>query len=385
MVRKLPSLDPYMQKRTGRGGSQGDMPTREEIDYAFERIHRHQDRLTRDLELEFQEIRASTSTPQVSIISQLNDVSVVNATNNQVLTYVSASAEWIPTSIAELVGVRTSLSQLDDVSVSGAVSGAFFRLEGVTWGPNDPSIDALSDVSTGGAASGEVLRFDGSLWSPASVEGGGSSITSLSQLSDVSVSTAVSGDFFRLIGDTWQGDDVSIGSLDNVSVSTGGSNEVLIRDGAQWTQRAGPGSFYWRAFVSSLNNFPQDVETDIPFDGVLQDGEGNFNGSQGYMVTPIKGLWQWGCWAQIRDPDATMDAVQILSYVGPNLITFQQDNSANESSQSPSITMCVTVDANVTIQMRALAGGNAGTNVSIVPGVSTPRAGFWGYLVRQCD
>jgi hypothetical protein len=284
MVRKLSTLDPYKQRRAGKGFSKSGVYSVEETDYAFERIHRWADRITRDLELEFQEILTSASVPQVSILSQLNDVSVSTATDGQVLTYKSANNEWVPTSVA-----------------------------------------------TGG--------------------GSGSTITSLSQLNDVSVSTAVSGD-------------------------------ILSYDGTEWVPRYGSGSFYWRAAVSTdQNNVTGDGTLyEVNFDQVYCDGDGNYNGSSGFMLAPVRGLYQVGHTHLMRGGSTQfVHQVGVLIH-GSIQYHFDTRSTGGETHQGGTFNIAVTVESGVTISPFVNAAG--GTKIVDVSGGLVANV-FHGYLVKE--
>lgn len=103
-----------------------------------------------------------------STLSGLSDVSIVSATDGQVLAYDSATSKW---KNAAGGGGSTSLGGLTDVTITSATNGQALIYDDSTnkWvngnvSGGSTSLSGLTDVTITSASSGQVLSYNGTAW-----------------------------------------------------------------------------------------------------------------------------------------------------------------------------------------------------------------------------
>lgn len=113
------------------------------------------------------------ATPTLSL-SDLTNVDVSGAANNNIIKYNSANQTW------EVGTPVVTLGNLTDVDVSGAVTGNILRYNGVseTWelgtasdGGGASAINDLTDVNTSGVSDGQSLVYNSGTWAPSTIVG----------------------------------------------------------------------------------------------------------------------------------------------------------------------------------------------------------------------
>lgn len=147
----------------------------------------------------------------------LGQIGASGATNGQFAQWNGTS--WVASSVAPA-----------DISAGGATAGEYLRWSGSQW---IASAVAISGLGQAGATLGNLIRWNGTQWAPATVGTVGGDIT-LGQLQNVSISGASTGDLLRWNGTSWANTAVTLGQLGNVTISGAETNAVLKWNGSQW-------------------------------------------------------------------------------------------------------------------------------------------------------
>jgi hypothetical protein len=172
------------------------------------------------------------TTLPASTVALLNDLTDVSGTptNNQVLTWVAADAQWEPKNPT----FTAALATLSDVTMTpGAGTDGYL----VYWNNTDskfelkapptiPTVTVLgaTDLESGGRTTGNIMVYDGSgtpavkFVAPTSI----TSVASLSNVGDVSYSGLASGDVLTWNGVAWSG---VAGSGYSLTIKEAGTNQ----------------------------------------------------------------------------------------------------------------------------------------------------------------
>lgn len=100
------------------------------------------------------------------VLSELNDVVIVNVQDDEVLTY--NGTHWINAESGALVGV---LNDLTDVVIIAPTNGNYLKYNGSYWNNVNPLIDDNEDVDLSGLATANILLYNGSHWKNQVVSG----------------------------------------------------------------------------------------------------------------------------------------------------------------------------------------------------------------------
>lgn len=183
-------------------------------------------------------------------ISQLQDIDVTGVASGQVLQY--NGSKWVPYT---LPAQSTTLAQLTDVDVSNVSANQVLTYSGTKWVPGTgggsgaASLSQLTDVNVTGVQTNQVLKYNGTKWVPGAATG----VDSLNDLSDVTTSGVTNGNILKYDSSQQKFKPV-VNNLNGISdvVTTGVSDgKVLTYDGA---------SAKWRAVTPA--NAPLQVVSD---------------------------------------------------------------------------------------------------------------------------
>ena len=176
-------------------------------------------------------------------LAGLSDVSIVSATDGQVLTYDSANSKW---KNAAGGGGSSTLSGLTDVTVSSATDGQALVYDSSTskW-VNDTiptgatALTGLSDVTISSATDGQSLVYDANSSKWVNGAGGGGSST-LSGLNDVTITSATGGQVitYDSANSKWVNLAPALPWVDIDTTLTAGSTSVTVQNAAITTSSA---------------------------------------------------------------------------------------------------------------------------------------------------
>lgn len=104
-------------------------------------------------------------------ISDLADVNLADLANGRILAWSAVTSKWVAI-VPPTGGGATSLDELTDVDMTGATAGQVLTWDGtnaafadVPTAPN-PELGDLNGVTTVGAMANDVLAYNGSAWGP---------------------------------------------------------------------------------------------------------------------------------------------------------------------------------------------------------------------------
>ena len=124
-----------------------------------------------------------------------------------------------------VVGVgASSVSELEDVSLTGLSSGDILSYNGTSWvNTSAPSsnISELGDVSLTGLSSGQILSYDGTSWVNTSSPPANISSSLFEDLSNVNFTSPTSGEYLSYNGTDWVNVPAPVGGVTSVNGSTG--------------------------------------------------------------------------------------------------------------------------------------------------------------------
>ena len=161
-------------------------------------------------------------------LGELSDVEIAGVTNDQILSYDSASNTWVPATDA---GGVTTLEALTDVIISNPEDGEFLKYDGGEWVNDnvskadvglsnvDNTTDANKPVSTAGQT---ALNLKADVTSVP---------TELRDLDDVRVSVPSNGQVLKYIDDgtpEWENAAFSIDELSDVDVTNSPANGAVL-------------------------------------------------------------------------------------------------------------------------------------------------------------
>jgi len=121
------------------------------------------------------------------ILDNISDVEAATPSDDQVLTWDSASSKWTPQTFSATVA---SLDNVGDVTTPSPSSGDYLKWNGTAWVNDAISLDELSDTTVPSPSSGDFLKWNGSAWVNDSIDLGTDTVGNY--LSDVTAGTGVS-------------------------------------------------------------------------------------------------------------------------------------------------------------------------------------------------
>ena len=175
---------------------------------------------------------------EVSVLTDLQDVTVSSVTNGQVLKFNSTSQKW---ENANEDSVSIGIDDLTDVDITTASNAQVLSYNGTSgkWvNTSLPStdLDDLTDVALSNPANGQVLKFNSSTnkWENANESGGGGGASALTDLTDVAVSSATNGQALVYDNATskWVNGNQSVSGLSDTTITTPTNGQVLKYDSA---------------------------------------------------------------------------------------------------------------------------------------------------------
>jgi len=213
-------------------------------------------------------------------LSELEDVSIIDPTNGETLTYDATTGKW--TDKAAVVG---SLNDIGDVSISSPSAGHYLRYDGSNWvnsalqaadlpshthvkaditdtpwdwsdvDKTGSSINDLGDVSIATPSSGQYIRYDGTNWVNSAIQLADLPTINLNDLGDTSISSPSSGQYLRYDGTNWVNSaiqladlpTINLGDLGDVSITTPADGEVLTYNSTtgKWENKAAAAGGAW--------------------------------------------------------------------------------------------------------------------------------------------
>jgi len=277
-----------------------------------------------------------TYTPPSFSLDNLNDVSIVDANQNQILKFNGTNWQnsdiTIPTTLDNLTDVIISDPSIGDIiSFNGSTwsntslnltgsnledlgnvenrtnnnSGQILLWNGASWNPTVAKLTNF-DISTL-PTNGQTLQWNGTtnLWDPVGLSGGGA--TTLDGLTDVSVTGAAPGDYLYYNGSSWVNNSIPIipeylSDLLDVSDTAASNGYVLTWNSTalEWqpaVSGASPGAgLTSRTGASATTASIADGDYDTP----------NINGFKSYMLMKIQ--TNAAAWVTLYCDDASRTA-----------------------------------------------------------------------------
>jgi hypothetical protein len=181
---------------------------------------------------------------------------------------------------------RLSITPLVSELVYDTTTKLVYVGDGVTAGgiaidqdssPDFPLGD-LSDINLGELSEGDILRYDGENWV--------NSELSLNSLDAVTITTPANNDIIKFNGTTWVNSGLSFSTLPGINLNSPEVNQVLKFNGTSWSNENEDSSLV----VSALDDL-SNVEITVPVvDQILQyDGVKWFNTSIDNLTSDVKG------------------------------------------------------------------------------------------------
>jgi hypothetical protein len=222
---------------------------------------------------------------------------------------------------------RLSITPLVSELVYDTTTKLVYVGDGVTAGgiaidqdssPDFPLGD-LSDIALEDLAEGDILRYDGENW--VNIE------LSLDSLDAVTITTPANNDIIKFNGTNWVNSGLSFSTLPGVNLNSPEVNQVLKFNGTSWTNENEDSSL----IVSALDDLSNVVITDVVLDQVLRyNGTNWINDNE--SVSDLSDLETVVITSPVAD--------QILKYDGANWVnsnTFTGDVTGSVFSDNSTL------------------------------------------------